>query len=200
MKKKEHLEGSIRLLQRHAKAGPLTIQKILDILSGHGRYFILILLSLPFCQPLQIPGLSTPFGLVIAFLGIRSAFAKKIWLPQKILSKKIPSHTLINLSKKFLWALTKIDRFIHPRLSVLCHGKGMRIVNGLLIALLGIFLALPLPIPFSNLLAAWAIFLLGLGLAEEDGVLIICGYLVSVLTFGILVAMGVSIKMLFSRN
>jgi hypothetical protein len=37
-------------------------------------------------------------------------------------------------------------------------------------------LLLPLPIPFSNLLPAWAIFLVACGLLERDGLFIVLGY------------------------
>jgi hypothetical protein len=37
-------------------------------------------------------------------------------------------------------------------------------------------LLLPLPIPFSNVLPAWAIFLVACGLLERDGLFVVLGY------------------------
>lgn len=175
------LEKRLLILQDKAAHHPLSIGEILQILSGKGKSLILILLSISFCQPLQIPGLSTPFGLAIAFIGLRMAFGKRVWLPKKLLSKEIKTTTLKKITTTTLWLVRKVHRFIHPRLQKLCHHPAMQITNGLMIALLGLFLALPLPVPFSNLVAAWSIFLLAFGILEDDGLLILLGYLVALL-------------------
>jgi hypothetical protein len=52
----------------------------------------------------------------------------------------------------------------------------MKRVNGAMLAALGIFLALPLPIPLTNVITAWAIFLISLGILEDDGLFIFLGY------------------------
>lgn len=165
------------LLEKSRRSPSLSIKEILGILSGKGRSLILIFLSLPFCQPMQIPGLSTPFGIVIAFLGLRIGFGKRIWLPRRILLKTISSTTIQKTAQKSLQIMKKIRRFIRPRLNWLCKHRTMQIVNAVLIFLLGIFLALPLPIPLTNLAAGWSIFLVSLGLLENDGIFVLIGYL-----------------------
>lgn len=181
------LDECLLLLLKRAEISPVTIGEILSILSGKGKTLILIFLSLPFCQPIQIPGFSLPFGLVIALVGIKMAFGKRIWLPKKLLSKQIASSTVKKMSERALWAVKKISRWIHPRLDWVVQYPAMIVANGLIISLLGIFLALPLPIPFSNLVAAWAIFLIGLGILKDDGLLILLGYLMTLLSFFLLV-------------
>lgn len=178
----DNLEEEIMALQQRAKAGSMSIQTIIHMLSGKGRHLILILFSLPFCLPLQIPGLSTPFGLIIACIGIRAALGKLIWLPQWLLSKKISAHALKKITTQALKIVRKIKPWIHPRLQCLCQTKGTMIANGLLVFLLGITLALPLPIPLSNLTAAWSIFLISLGALENDGLFVLIGYLITLAT------------------
>ena len=99
-KKFKNLEERILLLQKQAEAGPLSLEEILHVLSGRGQALALILLSIPFCQPLQIPGTSFLFGLLAAFIGLRMAFGKQIWLPKKILAKKVSVRTLQKITKK----------------------------------------------------------------------------------------------------
>jgi hypothetical protein len=83
-----HFEDRLILLQKRVETAPsLSLFEIMGILSGKGRTLLLILLSLPFCQPIQIPGMSTPFGLMIAFIGFRMSFGKNAWLPKKVMSK-----------------------------------------------------------------------------------------------------------------
>ncbi|MFN0065301.1 MAG: exopolysaccharide biosynthesis protein, partial [Chlamydiales bacterium] len=111
------LEEDLALLLEKSRRSPsLSIKEILDVLSGKGRSLILIFLSLPFCQPIQIPGLSTPFGIVIAFLGLRIAFGKHTWLPKRILLKTISSTTIQKIAQKFLHMMMQIRRVIRPRL------------------------------------------------------------------------------------
>jgi hypothetical protein len=185
------------LLLLRKQANGMTLSEILQILSGKGRLFIVILLSLPFCQPLQLPGLSTPFGIGIAFMGLRMVFGKHVWLPKSLLSKRIPKKTLLKIIDKALALLNKIRPWIYPRLNWLCHSPIMEIMHGLMIFVLGIFLALPLPIPLTNLIAAWAIFLLSLGILEDDGLLILIGYIVSFVTLAFFIIMILTIKHIF---
>ena len=187
------LEHNLTLLERRAQEGPVSIKEILMILSGRGRGLVIVFLSLPFCLPVQIPGISIPFGLLISFLGLRIAFGKHLWVPQSLLSKKISAAFMSKTSKKAAHFVRKINRWIHPRISWICRNKTIHIVHGLLIFLLGTLLALPLPIPLTNLAVAWPLLFIGLGLSEEDGLLVICSYCLSTLSFLFFLTLGLSL-------
>lgn len=196
-KKQVTIEEDILLLQEKGKHSSTSIGEILDILSDKGQSLIILFLSLPFCQPIQIPGFSIPFGLAIAFIGLKMVFGKYAWLPKRILAKSITANTLQKITEKSLWLLKKMKRWIYPRLAWLCYYPALQIMNGLLISILGILLALPLPTPFSNLMAAWSILFIGLGLLKDDGVFILIGYFVSLFTVGYFIAMVLLIKFIF---
>jgi len=191
------IEEDILLLQGKAKNSSISIGEILNILSEKGQSLIILFLSLPFCQPLQIPGLSIPFGLAIAFIGLKMAFGKYAWLPKGILEKSISPRTLQKITEKILWLLKKTKGWIYPRLAWMSYYPAAQIINGLLIFILGILLALPLPIPLSNLTAAWSILFIGLGLLKDDGVFILIGYFFSLFAFGSFVAMIFLVKLIF---
>lgn len=174
------------------------MREILKILSGKGRTLILILLCLPFCQPIQIPGFSTPFGLAIAFIGLRMSFGKKMWLPKTLLEKTIPSETLTLITEKALLTIGRMKPWVHPRFHWLCHSWLMEKLNGITISLLGILLALPLPIPLSNLTSAWSILLISFGILEDDGVFVLIGYVVALLTVLFFFVIALNIKNYFS--
>lgn len=181
------LEESILLLQQIAQQRPISVGQILRTLSGRGQALVLIVLSLPFCLPLQIPGLSVPFGLGIALIGLRRAFGKRIWLPQRLLAHTVEASRLQKITDKMLVLVRKMKRWVHPRLNGVCHGPAMRVVNGLAISLAGILLSLPLPVFFTNLTPAWSIFLIALGIFEDDGLFVLLGHLVLVATMIILI-------------
>lgn len=191
------LEEEMLLLQEKAAHGFICLREFLHILSGKGRFLLLILLSIPFCQPIQIPGLSTPFGLAIAFLSLRMAFGEKIWLPQWVLKKTISSSTIKKITARTLKLLKKMHRWTHPRLSWLCNYRGVKILNGIILTILGFFLALPIPVPLSNLSAAWSILLISWGCLEDDGIFLLIGYILSLLTIAFFVLTAMTIRHVF---
>ena len=175
------------MLDKSKQKESLSINEILMILSGNGRLIILVILSLPFCQPLHIPGFSTPFGILVSFLGFRIAFGKRIWIPKNLLVKSVSSKVLRKISCRLLIILKKIRFLIHPRFTWFCANKTMQIFHGVLIVFLGVFLALPLPIPLTNFAPGWSIFLISVGLLEKDGLIVAVGYLTSLVAVAYLV-------------
>jgi hypothetical protein len=116
MKNKNHrtIEEDLLLLNQKCNNLSISLEEILSILSEKGLSLIILFLSLLFCQPLQIPGLSTPFGLAIAFIGLKMAFGNYAWLPKRILAKSINAHTLQKITNKILWLVKKMRRWVHP--------------------------------------------------------------------------------------
>ncbi len=186
------LEDEFLLLKEATeKANSLSIKEILIIMKGKGRSIIMILLVLPFCQPFQIPGLSTPFGLVIAFLALRSTIGKGILFPKRLLDKKIEKHTLDKMIQMGLKVSSKLKFIFHQRLNFFTQSPLMKKINGLSVMIAALFLALPLPIPLSNLIAAWSILWINMGVVEDDGFVVLVGYfffLVSMFMLGILIS------------
>lgn len=65
-------------------------------------------------------------------------------------------------------------------MSGVCSGPVMRKINGGLICLMGIFLAISLPIPLSSYISSVAILFLGVGILNDDGMWILIGYPIAV--------------------
>lgn len=198
-KRSSALESTLnRVLDKTKTQENLSFREIFTLLAGRGYPILLILLSLPFCQPLQIPGTSTPFGIVIIIIGARLAFGKKPWWPDWILDKQVPSATLQQILIKSLWIINKLQKAIHERWSWMFIYPLQPLVHGIVIMCLGAFLALPLPIPLSNIIAAWGLILIGFGLLEEDGLFITLGYILGFICLGILLFLAFSLRYLFS--
>lgn len=187
------LEESLTIVLEKSREGAMSLQEILNVLSGRGMDVLLIFMSLPFCQPIQIPGTSTPFGIVIALIGLRMSIKHGVFLPKFLLDKKISPKIINTIVTKSLWLLGKIKRWIHPRMQWVCYSPVMKFTNGMIIFLAGIFLALPLPIPFANIPAAWVVFLIALGLLEDDGLLVCIAYGIMALGITALLFLGFSL-------
>jgi hypothetical protein len=182
-----NLEDTFRLFEEKSKKGSISVERILKILSGKGKDFIIMLMALPFCLPIQIPGLSVPFGVIIALMGLRLMVGGNVWLPKSVLAKEISASKMKRISQTGIWILKKCKRFVRPRMEKFCYGALFKRLNGIVVLLLGLILALPLPIPFTNLIAAWTLFILTLGLLEDDGFLVLLSY----------VGLGITIFILF---
>ena len=172
-----------KLERRVSRENGLTLEELMVALEGKGHAAMITVLSLPFSQPIQLPGLSVPFGIVLFYSGLRIAFAQQPWLPGWLMVKKIPPATAMGLLEGMRKVARWTEKILHPRWAFLCRRPGLHRLHGVLISFLSILLALPLPIPMSNMLAAVPILLLGLALLEDDGLFLIAGYLAAIPCF-----------------
>jgi hypothetical protein len=179
----ERISDALRRVLREANGQAMTVREMVKILHGRGLQFVVILLCLPFLAPVTIPGISMPFGLAIALSGLRIAFGHRPWLPEFILNHRISFPVLEKMVHFGCAIYEKVEKVIRSRLYVLLDGPGMGMLIGLAIALSGVFLSLPIPPPFplTNTIPGFAIICLSLGLMERDGVLILCGYALTVI-------------------
>ncbi len=175
---------SMQLLIELAKSSDkIKLGQISELLSNKRYPALLVIFSLPFCFPIQIPGFSTPFGIILAFLGFRMACAQKVWWPKWLSNKELYAKHVTLFAEKVMQISNKLSKIVHPRLLFFINQPYLYRLHGVLIFFLGMLLALPLPIPFSNLLTATPIFLIGLGLLEDDGGAILIAYLIALVCF-----------------
>lgn len=165
----------------------IRIGDLLIRLEGRVYTLLLVLLSLPFCQPVALPGVSTPFGIVIALLGLRFALRQKPWLPRRTLDWKVPTHVIPVILKACGKLLRALEKLLHPRLSFLFEFPLTQLIVGLTIFACGALLLLPLPVPFSNLLPALTVVLLAASTSERDGVMLMAGGVVFIITLAFFV-------------
>ena len=173
------LSDDLRMILDHAGGKSLSLGRVIEILHGRGFDVLVIILVLPFCQPIPLPGLSTPFGLALMFFGFRIAFRQRPWLPGWMLRREISYHALARIVAGVIAVAKRLERVIHPRFRFVKRWQSFTLLNGLAIASSSFLLMLPLPIPFSNMIPAWSILLLALGMMEEDGVVIVAGYVMA---------------------
>jgi hypothetical protein len=159
----------------------VTLNEIIAILGPTSNYIIILFLVTPFLQPIPLFGLSTVTGILILFSSMLIIAKKPFFLPKfgKRLSMK--GTTLRKICEKLLVLFETTKKWLHRRGQFMSRYILMRWVNGALIGILGILLALPFPIPFTNTLPSIAIATLCLGALREDGIVIIVGWLFSLM-------------------
>jgi hypothetical protein len=184
-----------------ASGRTVTTRLLFERLSMRSHALLAFFLSLPFLQPVPLVGLSTPVGMAIAVLGLFMALGRPPWLPRRYLDRELPSHAVIRVARAGQSLLRRAERFIRPRGQWFHRHPLARPLAGVVIAVSGLELALPLPIVFTNSLPAMVIVTTAVGLIEEDAVLTvigIVGFVALLVVFGgILVLPFLGLKAIF---
>ncbi len=195
-----HLE---ELQLRAEQKGSLTLNEVIEVLGEDAHLLLMLFLSLPFTQPLPLPGFSTPLGLMLAGLAVLHYRKKKAWLPRAFCDREISQKTLLSMVRSFYKVWAWLEKWFHPRWQILVSGPVFRFVNHSLIVLHALLLALPLPIPFSNNLPALSILCLLLAYVEEDGLMVLFSHIFSLLTIaffsGIVATLTLSFTSFFNQ-
>ncbi len=167
-------------LQERMATGPVTLRQIIYVLRTRAYTLLLILLALPFITPIPAPGLSVPFGAAIAFISLRLTLGQRPWLPKKLQRKQLPAGFLGSVIRVATRVIRILEAFLRPRLPALTGSTLLLRAHAFVILIAAIELLLPLPIPFTNTLPAWAILLMAGGMLERDGVAVLLSYVVFV--------------------
>lgn len=153
----------------------ITIGTIVEHVEGEALLIVCLVAILPFMQPIPIPGLSSLLGLIVLLQGIGLMIWSKPVLTKKLKNVNITHDKFERIYKvalKFSHFTSKLSAYKHPY----TNSRISHIICGASIIVSSAFLSLPLPIPFSNLVPALSIFLICIGLLEEDIVLLFFGH------------------------
>jgi hypothetical protein len=165
-------------------AGPrdtvLTLEAFLKGLEGRSYAFAVLALDLPNCVPTGIPWLSTVTGLPMLFLLAQHFVGRPVpSLPGFLGRRGLPRGRLHDFLGRVRRPVRYLESAIHPRLEGWVRGLPRRLLQ-VAWALMALLLALP--IPFDNFLPAWAILFFCLALIEDDGVMALLGWLLTLFT------------------
>jgi hypothetical protein len=177
------LSETLTLTARSIQGEHINLRQLLELIGEQSLLILCMFLTIPFLLPVSIPGVSTVFGLVITLIGVGVMLNRVPWLPRPLMNRPIASAHLVPAIEKASHFFARLERWVRPRLLVLTHGATINRFNGFVVVMAGILLMAPLGlIPFSNTLPALAILLLAAGMAQRDGLFILGGYLLSLLT------------------
>jgi len=164
---KRSLSENLRRSLGDHKSPEVNLQTIVDNVEEQGFGLLLMILSLPSALPIPAAGYSTPFGILFIALGLQMMAGRhRPWLPnwaaKRNLSRAFAEKAIGGAAR---W-LTKIERLVHPRLKWISSPFGSRFMSFVVVVMA---VLMTLPIPTTNTFPAAVIFLIGVGLSEEDG-------------------------------
>lgn len=171
----------------------VTLRELLGYIGEQGLLVFCAVLAAPFLLPVSLPFMSTALGLPMLLIGFAVTMNRVPWLPERLLDHALPSATVQQVLTRFSRWAERVEHLIRPRMLGLTGSPAINVLNGGLLLLSVLLLMAPLPlVPFANTLPGIAIMLLALGMAERDGVVLLCGYLVALLStayIGVLMAL-----------
>ena len=164
--------------------------RLRDLLTGLGKRvfgMMLFVATLPAFIP--VPGVGGAIGgPLVVLVGVQLLLGlRKPWLPD-FLAERGPHRRAVQRFEHVLepW-FRRLERVSRPRMSGLLDHRAATLFTGLLLVLLGILLALP--IPFTNYVFGLLLLAFALALLERDGALMLGAWIAGVIAiavFGVL--------------
>jgi hypothetical protein len=178
------------ILTNNPDVKTFSVQRILSSIGNERVEASLMMFSLPAIVP--VPG---PWGMVTLPTGAIAcqlvSGQKQVKLPKFVLRKSVSRKALAVALHAILPILEAAEKVVRPRWSWVSHSSTRRAI-GLFVFLLAVAIAYPL---FGfNALHATSIFVMALGMAEQDGLAVLVGVAVGVLSLAIVAASGMSAR------
>ena len=168
--------GLRSLLDGYTAGDPGELLPLKVLLAGLGRRaygMLLFVATLPAFIPIPIGGAIS--GPLVVLIGVQLLWGRRRpWLPRFLASRGPHRHALARFYRLVSPWLARLERLVRPRLPVLLHYRAARVFTGLLRVLLGLLLALP--IPLTNYLFGAILLLFALAMLERDGALMLVAW------------------------
>ena len=172
----------------------VNFREFLDLIGEQGGLISCLILVAPFLLPVSIPGSSLPFGLAIILINIAILTKTHPLIPKMVMEYKISQNAMVSLLNGMNRILKGLEKFVKPRFNIVTKPY-MDQVNNVFMIFCAFLLMLPLPVPLTDFLPAYSILFLTLGSVENDGYMVIAGYVVAFITavyFLLIALLGIS--------
>jgi len=165
----------------------LTVRQIMAVLQDRAFALLIVLLGLPNCLPMP-PPIPLVCGLLLALVAIQIASGRDApWLPRQLLNRSVARTDVERAVGRAIPAFRRLERISRPRMTFLDTPLSMRLMGVVILILsLGLLFAPPF---VGQIPLGLAVCLVGLGLVERDGLVIIGGMVIG--------AMGMTLSLGF---
>lgn len=139
------------------------------------------LLAMPLLVPVALPGMASAVGVFSLLIAAGLLYGRPLPLPAWLARWRVDGRARTLLQRMNEAAIRTMTKLGRPRLLFLSTPANRR-VNALLLATAALAMITPVPvISFDNVLPALAIVLLSWGLLLRDGLMLLAGYLLTLL-------------------
>jgi hypothetical protein len=196
--------STVTLLDGFATGDPDDVLRLGDLLKDFGPAafgMLLFLGVLPAFIP--VPGVGGAIGgPMVILVGAQLLLGmRKLWLPQFLARRGPHRSAMMRFRQRMAPWLRRLEKLVRPRMATFLDNRIALSFTGLLLILLGLLLALP--IPFTNYVFGILLLLFALALLERDGALLLVAWVaggIAIVVFGFLSGNLVeSLTQLFAR-
>ena len=174
---RQHSESTLELLDALANRGQgatVGMDEVIDRVGERVFGVMLLIATLPAFIPLPF-GVGAIAGPLVVLVGLQLAMMREHpWLPRSLARRQIRRASLQRFLARIGPLLRWLEKTLRPRRGELMDVRAVRVVTGILLILLGLLLALPLPLtnyPFGLLLVLYSVALI-----EYDGRLMLIAW------------------------
>ena len=159
----------------------VSVRDLTDALGDRALGALMFLFAFPNVLPMP-PGTSAVLGAPLVFLAAQLMLGRRPWLPRLLSSRSMSRADFALLVRRIAPWLQRGERMLRPRFSWLTQPPLEYAVGAVCLVLA---IVLVLPIPLGNVLPAVAISLLALAVVERDGLWVLAGLGVALLSAGV---------------
>ncbi|MFL4991961.1 MAG: exopolysaccharide biosynthesis protein [Microvirga sp.] len=164
----------------------LTVREIMAVLQDRAFALLIVLLGLPNCLPMP-PPIPLVCGLLLALVAIQIIFGRDApWLPRQLLNRSVARTDVERAVGRAIPVFRRLERFSRPRMTFLDTPLTMRLMGAVILVLsLGLLFAPPF---VGQIPLGLAVCLVGLGLVERDGLVVVGGLILG--SIGLTLSLG----------
>ena len=190
MTREDNHTTTVALLDGFANGNPDDVLSLGDLLKDFGPAafgMLLFLGVLPAFIP--VPGVGGAVGgPLVILVGVQLLLGmRKLWLPGFLARRGPHRSAMMRFRQRMAPWLRRLEKLVRPRMTAFLDNRIALSFTGLLLVLLGVLLALP--IPFTNYVFGFLLLLFAFALLERDGALLLVAWIagsIAVVVFGFL--------------
>jgi hypothetical protein len=172
----------------------ISVREIVEALGERAYALLVVVLGLPNCLPMP-PPIPLLCGLLLLFVAAQIIVGwPSPWLPKRLLDRTISHDDLVKAANRAVPWLQWLERGARPRLVAFSHELALRLI-GIVLFVFSLALIFAAPV-IGQIPLGLAVCLVGLGIVERDGYVVIAGLVVGAigtsLSLGFLLAIFAS--------
>lgn len=156
----------------------VSVSDLMRAMDARAVAALILLFALPNVVPTP-PGTSSILGLPLLYLTAQMMLGKLPWLPAIIADRSMTRNDFNTFVGRVTPLLARVERLLRPRLLFVTSALGERLIGGFCLVLA---IVLAMPIPLGNMLPAFAISFMALGVLERDGLWVFFGAVMGILS------------------
>ncbi|MHB1102932.1 MAG: exopolysaccharide biosynthesis protein [Devosia sp.] len=169
----------------------ISVGDLLEALRRRALGALMFIFAVPTALPMP-PGVSAIVGAPLLFLSVQLMFGMRPWLPKIITDRSLSKVDFDKVVATTAPWLAKAESIMRPRLQFLARGPAVHLVGFVALAM---SIVLFLPIPLGNMLPSVAICIMALGILERDGVWVLIGVALAIVS--VIIVWGVMWALIF---